>query len=509
MKTGFSAERYLEVQTKEIKDRVARFGEKLYLEFGGKLCHDFHATRVLPGYESDTKIKVLKALGDEVEIIYCVSARDIQKGRMRHDFGLPYDKQVMKDIEDLNKRGLRIKKINISLFSGEEAATRFKRKMTNFGYEVFMQPVIEGYPTDINKVVSSEGYGRMEYIPTEKPIVVITGAGGNSGKMALCLSQMYHDTKDGMDSGYAKFETFPIWNLDIDHPVNIAYEAATADLGDTNLIDQFHLKAYGETAVNYNRDIENFEIMKSIMERIVSNDNHVRGYKSPTDMGVNMAGYAITDDNACRESAKQEVIRRYFRYKKEFFLGIETGDTVERIDAIMKRLNLEPQERRTVEPARKAAEDAKRNGKGNKGIYCGSAVQLPDGSIVTGKNSPLLHAESAVIINAIKALAGVEDSTDLIPPEVIKRVNMLKRDVLKGASESLNLNEALVALAISAKYNPDTEKCVRTLGMLNNCDMHLTHLPSEGDEAGLIKLRMNVTTDANIPLKDDEIMDSS
>ena len=501
MKQGFSTEKYLEIQTKEIKDRVAKFGEKLYLEFGGKLCHDFHAARVLPGYEPDTKIKVLKALGDKVEIIYCVSARDIQKGRMRHDFGLPYDKQAIKDLDDLRERGLKINIVVISLFSGEEAALRFKRKMENFGYKVYTEPVIEGYPLDINNVLSNEGYGKYIYIPTKKQIVVITGAGGNSGKMALCLAQMYHDTKKGINSGYAKFETFPIWNLELDHPINIAYEAATADLGDVNMVDPFHLKNYKKTAVNYNRDIENFDIMKRIMDKVVSKDNYVHQYKSPTNMGVNMAGFGITDDKVCRDAAKQEIIRRYFRYKKELFLGIERPETVQRMEELMKKLNLKPEDRKVVVAARDAEADAKATGKGNKGIYCGAAIELQDGTIVKGKNSPLLHAESAVVINAIKKIAGIADSITLISPEVLNRINVLKRDVLKGASESLNLDEALVALAISAKYNKDTERCINMLGRLNNCDMHVTHLPSEGDEAGLIKLRMNITTDAKLPFR--------
>lgn len=501
MKKGFSTEKYLEIQTKEIKDRVAKFGEKLYLEFGGKLCNDFHAVRVLPGYEPDTKINVLKALGDKIEVIYCVSARDIQKGRVRHDFGLPYDKQAIKDIEDLRDRGIKISIIAISLFSGEESALRFRRKMENFGYKVYMEPVIEGYPADIKKVVSSEGYGKYTYIPTKKPIIIVTGAGGNSGKMALCLAQMYHDTKQGINSGYAKFETFPIWNLELEHPINMAYEAATADLGDVNMVDPFHKKNYNKTSINYNRDIENFDIMKSIMESIVSKNNHAHNYKSPTDMGVNMAGFAIIDDEVCREAAKQEIIRRYFRYKKEFFLGIERKETVDRMDALMGKMKLRPEDRKVVVPARDAQKEAQKKGKGNKGIYCGAAIELPDGKIVTGKNSSLLHAEAAAVINTIKALAGIDDKINLISPGVLHNVNILKRDILKGTSESLNLDEALVALAISSEHNKDTEKCIKMLAKLNNCDMHITHLPSEGDEAGLVKLRMNVTTDAKLPLK--------
>lgn len=490
----FITEKYLEIQTKEIQDRVAKFGDKMYLEFGGKLCHDLHAVRVLPGYEHDAKIKVLKALG-EIEIIYCVSAVDIAKGRMRHDFGLPYDQQVIKDLKELKDRGLNINIICISLYSGEEAANRFKSKMENFGYKVYTQPIIEGYPLDIKKIVSDEGFGSMNYIETSKPIVVITGAGGGSGKMALALSQIYHDTKKGGNSGYAKFETFPIWNLDLDHPINVAYEAATADLADVNMIDPFHLKAYNKTSVNYNRDIENFELMVNIMGSIASKENHVHNYKSPTDMGVNMAGFAIEDDNVCREAARQEIIRRYFRYKKEVLLGQEKQETVDRMEAIMQRLKLKPEDRGVVEAARKAESE---NTKGNKDIMCGAAIELKDGRIVTGKNSPLLHSSSAAALNAIKKLANVDDEFDLIPAEVLNNVNMVKKDVLKGTSESLNLDETLIALAISSRFNPVTEKCVKMLSRLNNCDMHATHLPNKGDEDGLIKLRMNVTTDSKL-----------
>ncbi|MBN1755881.1 DUF1846 family protein [bacterium] len=498
-RAGFSTEEYLRIQTREIKDRVSRFGEKLYLEFGGKLCHDFHAARVLPGYEPDTKVKVLKALGDDIEIIYCVSARDIQKGRMRNDFGLPYDRQVQKDLYDLRERGLNISTICLSLFGGEETAKRFKRKIENYGYRVYTQPVIEGYPFDLERVVSPAGFGKMTYIPTTKPIVIVTGAGGGSGKMALCLAQIYHDTKHGINSGFAKFETFPIWNLDVNHPINIAYEAATADLGDFNMVDPFHLRNYNKIAVNYNRDVENFDLMKNITAKIAAEGNYIHRYNSPTNMGVNMAGFAITDDEICREAAKQEIIRRYFRYKKEVFLGIEKPDTIQRAEHLMQKLSLKPEDRRVVLAARKAADEGPSSGKGHKGVFCGAAIELADGQMVTGKNSPLLHAEAAAVINAIKALAQIPDDADLIHSEILKNISLLKKKVLKGASESLNLDETLIALATSARYNPQTRTAVWKLGELYNCEMHVTHLPLEGDEAGLVKLRMNITTDAQIP----------
>ncbi|MBN2543357.1 DUF1846 family protein [bacterium] len=499
MNTGFSTEKYIELQTKEIKNRVSKFDDKLYLEFGGKLCNDFHAARVLPGYEPDLKIRVLKALGNHVEIIYCVSAKDIQKGRIRQDFGLTYDKQVLKDLADLTEKGLRISTINISLFQGEEAVVRFKKKMEFFGYKVYSQPIIEGYPLDLKKIVSKKGYGSMTYIPTSKPIVIITGAGGGSGKMALCLSQIYHDTGMGINSGFAKFETFPIWHLDADHPINIAYESATADLGDIVMLDPFHLKSYNQIAVNYNRDIENFDLMKSIMDSIASKTNHVHNYKSPTDMGVNMAGRAIIDENICREAAKQEVIRRYLRYRKEALLGTGKKETLIRAENLMQKLKIKVEDRRVVIAARKAAKEADQTGKGNKGVCCGAAIQLPDGKIVTGKNSPLLHAESAAVINAIKTMANVDDEHHIIHKKIIDNVNILKKEILKGTSESLNLDETLIALAISANFDEKAGACIHMLNKLSNCDMHVTHLPVEGDEAGLVKLRMNVTTDAELP----------
>ncbi len=494
-KRGFDTEKYLKAQSREILGRLKRFDKRLYLEFGGKLCYDHHAARVLPGYRPDTKIMLFKNLSRDAEIIYCISSKDIQKGKMRGDSGLPYDQQALRDIGDLKERGLSVSCVAITLYNGEALADRFRKHLQNLGLRVRVFTEIKDYPDDIDRVVSEKGYGSQPYIGIKKPLVIITGAGGGSGKMSLCLSQMYHDHKRGLKSGFAKFETFPIWNLPIDHPVNVAYEASTADLGDYNMTDPFHKKKYGITSVNYNRDIENFGIMKKILERIIS-DGEKLPYDSPTDMGVNMAKEGIIDDNACREAGKQEIIRRYFRYKKELMTGVESRETVSRMDNIMKKSGLGPEDRRVVIPARKASEEAKRKGKGNKGIFCGAAIELPGGEMVTGKNSPLLHASSAAILNATKELAGIPDNIDLIDNSVLRSIDRLKTKTLGMKSESLNVNEVLIALSVSSSVNPTVKNSIEKLRDLGGCEMHVTHMLSSGDESGLRKIGLNVTTDA-------------
>jgi len=357
-----------------------------------------------------------------------------------------------------------------------------------------------GYPEDIENVVSDKGYGAQPYVKINKHIVIVTGPGGNSGKMAFCLAQLYHEHLKGIKSGFAKFETFPIWNLPLNHPINIAYESSTADLGDVNMIDPFYFKAYKKKAVNYNRDIENFDIMKSIMSKIV-NEKDPFGYKSPTDMGVNMAGFGIINDNAVKEAAKQEIIRRYFRYKREVIEGIENQKTVERAEELMKKLGVEEIDRAVVDYARNAALDGKKKCKGDRGIFCGASLQLEDGSIVTGKNSPLLHAESAVLINAIKKLASIPKDIDLIAPNVVEDIRKFKKGLLKGKSESLNLEETCIALAISASTNPMAKLGIKMLTKIKNCEMHTTHMPTMGDEDIIRKLEINLTTDSRHAFK--------
>jgi len=493
-KIGFDTEKYLKEQTAKILERVSKF-ERLYLEFGGKLCYDLHAARVLPGYKPTAKVELLKKLGD-IEIIYCVSAKDIEKGRVRRDFGLTYDNQTLKDISDIKDFGLKVNTVVITRYDDEHSAIKFQKKLENFGMNVYIHNEIEGYPGDINRVL--EGYDKQPLIETKKKLIIVTGVGGNSGKMATCLSQIYKERKKGMKTGFAKFETFPIWNLELNHPINVAYEAATADLLDVNMVDPFHKKAYGITSINYNRDIENFDILINLMEEITGEKDPF-GYKSPTDMGVNAAKKGIIDDGICRKAAKQEIIRRYFRYFREKVEGIETQETLDQIEKIMGKVNVKPEDRGVVKAAREAMQDAKK-GKGFQNIFCGAAIELKGDKTITGKNSPLLHAESAVILNAIKELAKIPDNIDLISTDVIKTITNMKSDLLNKKTSCLNVDETLIALAMSSTTNPTAKTALEKLKELEGCEMHITHLPTQGDEAGLIRLNMNVTTDAKLSL---------
>jgi uncharacterized protein (UPF0371 family) len=496
MKKGFDNEKYLNEQSKAILERVDKFGDKLYLEFGGKLIFDYHAARVLPGYDPNVKIKLLQRLRDKIEIVFCVSAKDVAKGRIRGDFGITYDLATLKTLDDLRERNLPVIAVSINRFSGEPAAVQLMNKVERRGFKVYTQGDIRGYPTDVDRIVSDDGYGKNPYIETTKPIVVITGAGPGSGKMATGLSQMYHDHKAGRESGFAKFETFPIWCLPVEHPVNIAYEAATADISDFNLVDPFHLNAYEKTAVNYNRDVENFPILRSIIERIVGSGGRIPHYQSPTDMGVNCAALGIVDDDAVREAARQEIIRRYFRYNWEYTIGVEKKETVERAKTLMQQIEVKVEDRRPVPSARKAAADAEAQDKGNLGLFCGAAIELVTDQIVTGKNSPLMHSASAAVLNAAKTLAGIPDNIDLLPAAVIHNLTQLKKDILRMESESLDVSETLVALAISSASNPSAEAGLKALTQLNGCEMHMTHIPTQGDQVGLRRLGLNLTTDA-------------
>lgn len=498
-KQGFDTQKYLEAQTKAILKRVNKFEGKLYLEFGGKLCYDLHAARVLPGYEPTAKIQLLKKLKD-IEIIYCISAKDIQRGRVRRDFGLTYDNQTIKDIADIKSFGLKVRAVVINLYAGESLAKTFKQKLEQRGIEAHFFNMLEGYPNALDRVVSKTGYGAQPYIKTSKPIVIVTGAGGGSGKMSFCLSQMYHDHKKGIKSGFAKFETFPIWNLPLNHPVNVAYEASTADLQDVNMVDPFHKKAYGVTSINYNRDVENFRILKEMIARIVSDKNFAATYRSPTDMGVNTAKAGIVDEKVIRAAARQEIVRRYFRYFRERIEGVESQATVDWMEKIMVKAGVKLTDRSVVVPARKAAEEAKKKGKGNIGIYCGAAIELSDGQIVVGKNSSLLHAESATVLNAIKVLAKIPDEIDLLSPNIIEKIINFKKEYLGSHTGSLNLEETLVSLSISAATNPMAEKALKMLGQLKGCEMHLTYLPNKANESVLIRLKLNFTTDAELVL---------
>ncbi len=495
-KIGFDNEVYLEKQTEAIIKRVSKFNNKLYLEFGGKLSFDYHAHRVLPGYAPNVKLQLLQRLKDQIEVVFCVCAADLEAGRIRGDFGITYEIATLKAIDDLTDWHIKTAAVVINRFSEGAVTRRLMNKISRQQIPIYTQPYIDGYPTDVDKVVAAQGFGRYPYITTSEPIVVVTGVGPGSGKMSTCLAQMYHDRQRGGHSGYAKFETFPIWDLPVDHPVNVAYAAATADLADQVMVDPFHLAEYGTTAVNYNRDIESFPILKSLLERIVGSENRDVYYKSPTDMGVNRASAGITDDQVVREAARQEIIRRFFRYQWEYLQAVGTQETVERTEQLMKQVGVTPTDRPMVSPARQAAREAEAKGKGHKGLYCGAALQLPDETIVTGKNSPLLHAASAAILNAIKYLAKIPDDIHLLPEVTVNNLGELKAKVLGSTSPSLNVAEVLVALGISAASNPAAKAGVEMLGRLRDCDMHLTHVPSSGDESGLRDLGIIFTTDA-------------
>jgi len=497
-KVGFDNEKYLAEQTAEILGRVERFNNKLYLEFGGKLLYDYHAARVLPGYDPNVKIRLIQELKDKADILLCIFAGDIERKKIRADFGITYDSDALKMIDDLRAWGIEVRGVVITRFENQPAATLFKNKLERRNIEVFTHRYTKGYPTDVDLIVSDEGYGANTYIPSDKPLVIVTGPGPGSGKLATCLSQLYHDYRRGIQSGYAKFETFPIWNLPLKHPVNVAYEAATADIRDFNLIDPFHLEAYGKMSVNYNRDVEAFPLLKRILERITGGPSF---YKSPTDMGVNRAGFAILDDDVTQEASKQELIRRYFRYRCEYVMGFTDRGTVQRVELFLKDFGLQPEDRSVVEPARKAAQEAREQEKGNEGIYCGAAIELSDGTIITGNNSPLLHAASSLVIHAIKHLADVPGKIKLLPEYITDAVRNLKTGILEEKSVSLDLEEALIALSVSSTTNPAAQIALEKLKDLRDCEVHMTHIPTPGDEAGLRRLGVRLTSDPSFSSK--------
>jgi len=496
---GFDNEKYLNEQGQAILERVQRFDNRLYLEFGGKLLFDYHAARVLPGFDPNVKMRLLQQLKDTAEILLCIHAGDIERRKVRADFGITYDFDAFKLIDDLRDWELEISSVVITRFEDQPAARMFRNKLQRRDIRVYTHPVTKGYPADVDRIVSDAGYGANEYIRTHKPLVVVTGPGPGSGKLATCLSQLYHDHHRGVKAGYAKFETFPIWNLPLKHPVNLAYEAATADIRDYNLIDPFHLAAYDVTAVNYNRDVETFPVLKRILEKITGG---VSPYASPTDMGVNRAGLAITDDEVVREAAKQEIIRRYFRYQCEYMMGLVDRQTVQRAELLLKELDLKPECRNVVAPARQAAAQARLDNKGNEGIYCGAAIELKSGAIVSGRNSPLMHAASSLVLNAIKHLAGIPGKIHLLSPNIIESVAELKDEILKGKKASLDLEETLIALSISSTTNPAARMAMEKLKELRGCEAHSTHIPTPGDEAGLRRLGVNLTTDPSFATKD-------
>ena len=491
MRIGFDSEKYIEEQSRYIIERInASKSERLYLEFGGKLVHDKHAARVLPGFDENAKIKMLQKLKDQTEIIICVYAGDISTNKTRADFGITYDLEVLRLIDIFRKYDLPINSVVITRYEDSPAVNVFINKLNRRGIKTYKHYFTKGYPTDVDTIVSDEGYGVNPYIEVTKPLVVVNGPGPGSGKLATCLSQLYHEYKRGRKVRYAKFETFPIWNLPLKHPVNMAYEAATVDLKDVNMIDFFHLEAYGQTAVNYNRDMEIFPVVRRIIERITGESE----YKSPTDMGVNRAGYCITDDQICREAACQEIIRRYLIALCDYKKGIIDEEAVARSKLLMDELNLKETDREVVIPAREYAEYKRSLDSRYENVVV-MALQLPDGRIITGRSSRRMVAAAAAVLNAIKALSGLSDEIHLISPNVLETIQHLKTKILKHEKTSLNCEEVLSALTISATTNPSAQVAVEELLLLNGCRAHCTAILSDRDAQTLKDLGIDATSD--------------
>lgn len=494
MKIGFDHKKYLEEQSKYILERVNDY-DKLYLEFGGKLVQDLHAKRVLPGFDENAKIKLLHKLREKAEVVICVYAGDIERNKIRGDFGITYDMDVLRLIDELRGYELDVNSVVITRFEGQPATTVFINKLENRGIKVYTHKPTKGYPTDVDKIVSDEGYGENPYIETTKPIVVVTAPGPGSGKLGTCLSQLYHEYRRGKVAGYSKFETFPVWNIPLKHPLNIAYEAATVDLKDVNMIDSFHMDAYKEVTINYNRDIELFPVLRKIIEKITGKESV---YKSPTDMGVNRVGFGIIDDEVVKEASRQEIIRRYFKTICEYKKGYVNEDAYQRIKIIMQELNLKPEDRSVVIPAREYSSRLRQNSCKND-VCPAVAIELPDGTILTGKRSDIMEASAAVILNAIKYFANISDEIHLISPVVLEPIISLKSKTLGDKSVTLSLEEVLIALSICAATNPTAQVAAERLSMLNGCQAHATTILSKSDDQTFRKLGIDLTSDPEYP----------
>ena len=479
-KTGFDNERYIQTQSAHIKERIAQFGGKLYLEFGGKLYDDYHAARVLPGFQPDSKLQMLLNMKEQVEIVIAINAADIEKNKIRGDLGITYDRDVIRLIEIFRSLGLYVSSVVLTRYNGQATAKAFQSRLEGMGIQVYHHYNIEGYPANISHIVSDEGYGKNDYIETTRELVVVTAPGPGSGKLAACLSQLYHEHQRGVQAGYAKFETFPIWNLPLNHPVNLAYEAATADLNDVNMIDPFHLEAYGVTTVNYNRDVEAFPVLVAMFNQILG----FCPYKSPTDMGVNMVGNCIIDDEAVREASHQEIIRRYYTALCDQRQGKATDDMVLKLELLMKKVGVTTEQRRVVAPT---LEKAAATGGPAAGM------ELPDGRIVLGKTSDLLGASAALLLNALKTLGGIRDELHLISPVVIDPIQHLKTEHLGNRNPRLHTDEVLIALSISAATNPTAELAMEQLSKLRGCDVHSSVILSAVDEKVFKRLGVNLT----------------
>lgn len=482
MKIGFDNEKYLTMQSEHIKQRIGEFGDKLYLEFGGKLFDDYHASRVLPGFAPDSKLRMLLQLADQAEILIAINAADIEKNKVRHDLGITYDEDVLRLIQEFRDKGLYVGSVVITQYSGQNGADQFKAKLEHRDIKVYRHYCIDGYPSNVPLIVSDEGYGKNDYIETTRPLVIITAPGPGSGKMATCLSQLYHENKRGIKAGYAKFETFPIWNLPLKHPVNLAYEAATADLNDVNMIDPYHLEAYGVTTVNYNRDVDIFPVLNAIFEGIYGESP----YKSPTDMGVNMAGFCIMDDEACCEASKQEIIRRYYHARNRLAKEEGTSDEVYKINLLMNKAKIDSTMRPVVAPCLERAE-----------ISGGpaAAMELDDGTIVTGKTSSLLGASAALLLNAIKVLGDIPHNIHLIAPSAIEPIQILKTQYMGSKNPRLHTDEVLIALSMSAATDETAKKALAQLPKLQGCQVHTSVMLSDVDIKVFSKLGVQLTSE--------------
>ncbi|MBO0441453.1 DUF1846 domain-containing protein [Candidatus Enterococcus ikei] len=493
-KMGFDPQKYIEEQSKYILERVDHY-DKLYLEFGGKLIGDMHAKRVLPGFDADAKIKLLQKLKDQAEILICVYAGDIERNKIRGDYGITYDMDILRQIDELREYGLAVNSVVITRYSGQPSTKMFINKLERRDIKVYKHAAIEDYPSNLEKIVSEEGFGKNDYIPTTKPIVVVTAPGPGSGKLATCLNQLYHESRNGKTAGYSKFETFPVWNVPLKHPLNIAYEAATVDLKDVNMIDSFHFDKYQKVAVNYNRDVETFPVIKRIIEKITGEESV---YQSPTDMGVNRVGFGIIDDDVVKEASKQEIIRRCFATECDFKKGLIDEETVNRIKLIMEEVELKKEDRKAVLPAREYSERLREQTQSND-TPAVIAFELTDGRIVTGRTSSLMDSCSSAILNSIKTLANISDEILLLSPVILETIQTMKRKDLHSKITALKANEILIALAISAVTNPTAQLAYDKLSELNDVQAHSTVMLSKNDEQTLRELGLDVTSDAVYP----------
>lgn len=482
MKYGFDNEKYLKIQSEHIKERIAQFGNKLYLELGGKLFDDHHANRVLPGFQPDSKLRMLSQLIDHAEIVIVISALDIEKNKVRNDLGITYDMDVLRLREEFQKRGFLVGSVVITHYNGQSSADAFRQRLERMGITTYYHYTIDGYPTNVELIDSDDGFGRNDYVETSRPLVIVTAPGPGSGKMAVCLSQLYNEHKRGIEAGYAKFETFPVWSLPLKHPVNIAYEAATADLNDVNMIDPFHLEAYGKTAINYNRDIEIFPVLNALFEGIYGENP----YKSPTDMGVNMVGFCINDDAVCCEASKNEIIRRYYTALNHLADGEGNDSEVNKIKLLMKQAKIDSSYRKPIVAARERAE--------RSGVPC-SAIELADGTIITAETSALLGPSAALILNAIKHLAGIDHSVKLIPQDMIEPIQNTKINYLRSLNPRLHTDEVLVALSVLSTHDENCRRALEKLPELYGCEVHSTVMLGEVDRKIFKKLGVGLTCD--------------